>query len=153
MTFSVIARRFPVCDVRVSLGGSVQYYQLLASSRHGPMDLPHSVFLRLSCLFHFFLHRYSFTVHRYLFTIHRYLCTIHRYLFTTHHYLCTIHRYLFTGTYKYLVRQKMLNAKYFRRTHLLGSPQRKTFCALRDDLQNKRVYKISFDTILSSSSH
>ena len=81
MTFSVIARQFPVCDVRVSLGGSVRYYQSLASSRHGPMDLPHSVFLRLSCLFHFFLHRYSFTVHRYLFTIHRYLRMIHRYLF------------------------------------------------------------------------
>ena len=126
-----------VVDKRVH--DAVRYYQSLVPSRHGPMDLPHSVFLRLSCLFHFFLHRYLFTVHRYLFTIHR--------------YLCTIHRYLFTGTYKYLVCQKMLNAKYFRRTHLLGSPQRKTFCALRDDLQNKRVYKISFNTILSSSSH
>jgi hypothetical protein len=56
MTFSVIARQFPVCDVRVSLGGSVRYYQSsarfiftsLASSRQGPMDLSHSVFLKLS---------------------------------------------------------------------------------------------------------
>ena len=58
------------------------------------MDLPHSVFLRLSCLFRFFLHPY-------LFTIHCYLCTIHRYLFTIHRYSGTIHRYLFAGTYMF----------------------------------------------------
>ncbi len=44
----------------------------------------------------------------------------------------------------------MLNAKYFLRTHLLGSPRCKTFCALQDDLQNKRVYKISFDTKMAT---